>query len=102
MDVFSLMQMHLAMCGIEISSKSSKYHPLNVKNSIMFNLIIASVIVTVLSLNDTTNFNECADVFFRSVSIGICGIVYAIIVSKTSNLSKFISSLADAVEFGEL
>lgn len=98
MEFFALLQMHLATCGIKTSQKP---HPFNVKNFTIIIAMCVSVIVTALSLNEANTFDECTDTMFRVSSIGTCGILYVIIVWKTSKLSEFIDSLSDTIELSK-
>lgn len=101
MDIFHLLRKHFTMGGIEISQKLSKNHPFNVKNMTFFILFCISICLTVLSLTEADTFDECTDILFRSVSAGVCGIIYEIIVWKTSKLYGFVNNLADAVNESE-
>lgn len=101
MESFALLRKHLAMGGIAISQKSSKNHPLNVRNSTVFILLCTTSTSVALSLNDAKAFEECIDILFRSVSIGTGAIFYGIVVWKTSELFEFINSLADTVRASE-
>lgn len=94
MEIFALLKMHFAMCGIRMSQKSLS---LAGKSSAIFILVCVSSTLTTAALTEVNTFNEWTDILFRSVSIGICGIVYSIIVWKTSKLYEFIHTLADTV-----
>lgn len=95
MEFFALIKMHFAMCGIEISQKSSKSHHLNSKNLTLFCLICLNVTLYTVPLKDANSFDECTDILYRSISLGLCGIFYLIIVIKTSKSLQFLSNLAD-------
>lgn len=101
MESFELLQTHLAICGIKISQKSSKNHPINVKNSTIFILVCAMVALHVISLKEADNFDECTDILFRCVSIGACNFLYVIVVLKTTKLFEFINRVADTVNESE-
>lgn len=101
MEISALLQKHFAICGIEISQKAPKSHSINVKNSRILVIICASCIFVLILLNEVSTFDECIDTLFRSISVGAIGILYAIVVWKSSNLFKFIKSLADIVEASE-
>ena len=97
MESFVLLRKHLAMCGIEISQKPLENHQINVKNSTVFILLCGNITLSALTINEMNTFKEYTDIVFRSVSIGVCGILYEIIVWKTSKLFKFINNLEDTV-----
>lgn len=101
MEIFKLLQRHLDMCGIAISQKTSKNHPINVKNSRILIIIYTSFVCVIVLLNEAETFDECIDVLIRSTSVGTIGVLYSIIVWKTSILFEFIKSLADVVEESE-
>lgn len=97
MEIFDLIRQHLVSCGIAISKHSSPNHPFNVKNLTVFILICTFVIVSLASLNDTNTFSESTDILFHSVSQGFCGLIYEIIVWKTTEINEFINSLDDTI-----
>lgn len=102
MEFFELLRTHLAMCGVAITQKSAKNYPfINLKNSTVFILVCVAVGLIALSLNEANTYKDYTDILFQSVSIGVCGIVYAIVVWKTSKLFEFICSLADTVHESE-
>lgn len=102
MDFFAILRNNLAMGGIKNLQKSTKIHPFNVINSTVSILLCATVSSIALSFNEANTFDECIDILYRSVSIGICGIIYEIIVWRTSKLFGIIDSLADTVNASEL
>lgn len=101
MQYFELLRKHFAMCGIEISQRSSKTHPFSVKNSTIFILVCINVSTIAIMLKEAHTFDEYTDILFRSVSGGTCGIFYEIIVWKTPKLLEFINSLEDTVNTSE-
>lgn len=101
MDVFAVFRKHLATGGIEISQKLLNNHPINVKNAIIFILVCVNASFTALTLTSESSFDECTDILFRSVSLGVVGILYEIIVWNTAKLFEFIDSLADTVKESE-
>lgn len=101
MEYFTIFRRHLAMCGIEVSKKSSKIHPFNVRNVSVFTLLCVSSTLIVLSLDETVSFDERTYFLFHSFSQGICGIIYEIIVWRSSKLFEFIDILADMVKESE-
>lgn len=101
MESFALLRMHLQMCGIEVSNNTSKIHPFNVKNLKVFILVCATVSLIAISINEANTFDDYMDVLFRSVSMGACGIIYEIIVWKTTKLFEFINILAETVSNSE-
>lgn len=98
MEFFELIRKHLAMCGIE---KSTKNHPFNVKNSTVFILIGVLITLTAVPLKEANTFNESTNILYQIVSNGSCAIVYEIIVWKTVELIEFINGLANIVEASE-
>lgn len=82
-------------------ANAPKNHPFNVRNSTVSILTCASSTFIALSLNDANTLDECTDILLKSVSIGVCGILYEIIVWNTSKLFEFIKSLADTVNESE-
>lgn len=76
-------------------------NPINVKNAIIFILVCVNASCTALTLNTANNFDECTDILFRSVSLGVCGILYEIIVWNTAKLLEFIDSLAETIKESE-
>lgn len=101
MEFFALLRNHLVMCGIEISRKSPKNHPFNVRNTTMLILLYLYVSLTIILLNEDNTFDECTDLLLRSVSISFYGVMYIIVVWNTSKLIKFVNRLADTVEASE-
>lgn len=101
MPSFGLLREHFAMCGIAISTKSPKIHPINGTNLTIVILLCVNVGSIAILLNGANNFDEITDIVFRSVSTGTCGILYVAIVWKTSALDEFIDRLADAVDASE-
>lgn len=101
MQSFELLQKHFALCGIEITQKSTKTHPFNAKNLTIFILLYVNVGLIGILLNEVNTFDEITDILLRSVSDGTCGIIYLIIIWKTSKLFEFISSLVDTVNSSE-
>lgn len=101
MPSFELLRWHFAMCGVEISQRSPKNHPFNARNLTVIVLLCMNVSSIVVLLNEANTFDEITDILFRSVSYATCGIIYSIIVWKTSNLLDFIDSLTDAVNASE-
>lgn len=89
------------MCGIEAPQKSPKTHPFNVKNVSVFALLCVSSTLIVLSIDETVSFDERAYFLFHSFSQSICGIIYEIIVWKSSKLFEFIDKLGDLVKESE-
>lgn len=98
MNIFVLLRTQLEMCGIKIARKS---WPFNMKNATVSFLLYLYVILNALTLNETSTFDEWIEILFRSVSIGICGIVHVIIVWKTSELFQFIDNLTNSVDKSE-
>lgn len=102
MEIFESLRKHFAMSGIAVSKNDApKRHPFNGKNSIIFILFCVSVGLTTLSINDANTFDECTDIMFRSISAGVCGLIYAAIVWKTSKLYEFINILNVTVQESE-
>lgn len=101
MPCFELLRLHFAMCGIKVLRGSSKKHPFNVKNLTIFLLICANVTLIGVLLNEATSFDDIVDISFRGGSDATCGIVYVIIVWKTSALFEFVDNLADTVNTSE-
>lgn len=101
MEFFTIFRKHLAMCGIEVPKKSPKTHPFNVKNVCVFTLLCVSSTLIVLSIDETVSFDERAYFLFHSFSQSICGIIYEIIVWKSSKLFEFIDKLGDLVKESE-
>lgn len=101
MNFSALIQSHLAKCGIELSQKSSKNHPLNVKNSMIFTLVFAAFCLTAYSFTEANTFDESMNILFQSVGIYVCGTFYAIMVWSTSKLFELINHLADTVKESE-
>lgn len=101
MELFALLRMHLEMCGVEISQNPPKSHPFNVKNSTVITFIFLYIALSFASLNEDTTFDECTDILLRISSYIISGMVYVIIVWKTSELVKFINNLADIISESE-
>lgn len=102
MQTFELLYKHLAWCGIKISQKPPNIYPFNVKNlavSMLLCLYISSMSVL---LDETSTFEEYTDTSFRAISIGSFGVIYEIIVWRTSKLLKFIESLSNVVKASEL
>lgn len=102
MQIFELLRRHLATSGIIISQKLPMNYPINARNSTVFILVCVTVAITALSLNDAKSFSESSGILFRSVAIGVCNILYAIIVWKTSKLLEFINGLDDTITESEL
>lgn len=94
MQSFELLRKHFAMCGVENSPKNQ---PFNVKNVSIFILVYVNVSLIGILLNEVDTFHEITDILLRSVSDGTCGIVYLIIVWKTSNISEFMNNLESTV-----
>lgn len=101
MEFFTLIRQHFAMCGIVVSRKTSYSHPFNLKNSKVFILASLFAILAAASLNEANGFDMHTNILFRSFSIGTCGILYEIIVWKTSQLFEFIDSSADIIGSSE-
>lgn len=97
MDVFALLQKHFVMCGINMSEKSTKMYPFNMKNTIAFIMVWFYISLTIALLNEANDFGECADILFRSVSVSACNFDYVIIVCSSSKLNAFIDSFTDVV-----
>lgn len=102
MEIFKFIGQHLALCGIAISKESTKIYPFNAKNVTVFTLVFVFAILFVIMLNEANTFDECTDILFRTVSTATCGLVYLIIVCKTSKLFKFINDIAETVNKSEL
>lgn len=100
MDMVELVQKHLAMCGIAISTESPKNHPINLRNSTIFLLLCACIISDAILLDEIGTFDEYTDILFHVITNSTFGIVYVIIVCKTSKLFKYINNLAVAVREG--
>lgn len=101
MESFNLFQKHLAICGIAISKEPPNRHPFNAKNLTIFFMGCAVINLSAASLLEAKAFDERTDILFQSVSFGVCILDYAIMVWKTSKLSEFINSLANAVTKSE-
>lgn len=101
MDMFGLLQKHIGMCGIAISQKSPRNHSFNVKNSTVFVLVWVFVVLTAFLLIEVDSFGERTDILFRAASIGVCGVLYTIIICQTPKLFDFIQSLEDIVNESE-
>lgn len=101
MELFALIREHLVMCGIEIPQKPPKSHPFNVKNSTVITFIFLYIFLSLASLNEDTTFDERTDISLRVSSYAISGMVYVIIVWKTSELVAFIDNLADIISESE-
>lgn len=101
MEIFALLRKHLAICGIELTQKPSPSHPFNVKNLIVVILLYVFVILSIASLNEANTYEDYTDILYLSVSIGVCGIVYVIIVWKSPELLRFLDSLAEIVNESE-
>lgn len=101
MENFELLQKHLALCGIEMSNNLLKNQSLNLKNLAVALLLCLYISLISVLLNETNTFEEGTDIFFRIISIGSFGIIYEIIVWKTSKLFEFINSLAGIVQASE-
>ena len=86
------------MCGIGIAKKSSKNHPINVKNASVSILNCVSATSITILINEANTFDEYTDILFRSVSMATCGILYEIFVWKTTNLVEFINSFEDIIK----
>lgn len=98
MDSLALLQKHLARCGIAIAQKSPTMQPINEKNSTICIVLCVDVLLNAMLLNEADTFDDYTNILFRSVSIGTCGIFYAIIIWKTAKLCEFIDSLADTIK----
>lgn len=101
MEFFTLLRKHFALCGIASAKKSSKIHPLNAKNAIVFILNCVYVTSTIAALNEANSFDERMDIYFQYFSASGCGIIYEVIVSKTPKLFEFINNLAETVNKSE-
>lgn len=101
MDCLELLRKHLSMCGIKVSHKSPKNHPVNKRNLTVFILACFCDTMAVISLKDANTFDEFTDILFRSISMGTFDILYVIIICKTSKLFEFFDSLVDIVEARE-
>lgn len=101
METFTLLRRHLAMCGITMSPQSSKNHPFNAKNVTICVLISVTVTLIVVLLNEPNTFDECTEILMRSVTIGTAGVIYVIIVWKTSKLCEFVNYLEAMVNASE-
>lgn len=98
MQSFELLRKHFAKCGVESSPKN---HPFNWKNLTVLILLCMNVSSLVILLNEDSTFDEITDTSFRSVSFATCGLIYLIIVCKTSKLLEFIKNLTDAASASE-
>lgn len=98
METFELLRKHFAMSGITLSN--GKY-PFNAKNSIIFVSLCITVSLSAISMKDAKTDDERTDILFQSVSIGICCIVYVIIIWKTTILFDFIDGLDDTINESE-
>lgn len=95
MELFILLRKHFAMSGI------SDREPLNAKNLTLFVLLCVTVTLMAASIEEAETYDECADILFQSISIGVCCIVYVIIIWKTSILFEFIERLDDTIKESE-
>lgn len=101
METFTLLRRHLAMCGISMSQQSSRNHPFNVKNMTICLTISVAVTFIVVLLNEPNTFDECTDILLRSAMIATAGVIYVIIVWKTSKLCEFLINLEAIVNASE-
>lgn len=97
MENFDLIRNHLAMCGIPISKKTLQNHSFNVKNSTVIILVYIFVILSMSSLNEAHTFGESIDIFLHSLSQSFAGMIYVMIVRKTSEIIEFINGLEDII-----
>lgn len=100
MEMFELVQRHFRMCGIIIPTKPSKI-PINVGNSTIFLLLCACVTLNAILLKEVSTFDEYTDILFHVVSNDVFGVLYAIIVWKTSDLFELINQQAKIVRASE-
>lgn len=98
MESFALLQEHLAMCGIEITEKSSENQPFNAKNLTVCFVLCVDVGLNVMLLNEANTFDEYTNILLIAGSVSTCGIFYVIIIWKTVKLFEFINALADTVK----
>lgn len=101
MELFALLRNHFVASGISVSENSSKSQPFNVKNSTVFVLLCLTVSLMGASITEANSFDERTDICFKSVSIGLCCIVYVMIVWKTSILFEFIDNLDETINESE-
>lgn len=101
MESFAFIQKQLATNGIMTSKKTTKFYPFNVRNLTVFILNCFNSTLIAASLNKANTFDECTDILYRSVSVGACNIIYAIIVWKTSKLTEFVDRLTNTVNESE-
>lgn len=99
MELFVLLRKHFAMIGI---TPSINNHPFNAKNLSIFVLLCVTVTLMAASIKEVTTYDERTDILFRSVSIGVCCMVYVIIIWKTSILLEFIERLDDTIKESEI
>lgn len=81
------------MCGIATSKKSPKNRPFNVENATVLILIYVLVILSIAALNNVNTFNERTNILFHCLSQSFCGIIYGMVVWKTSEIVEFINDL---------
>lgn len=98
MQMFELLRKHLDGCGIAVIKKAPIF---NTKNVTVLFLVCVLTIVTALLLTEVDTFDERTDTLFRTSSLIVCGIFYAIIVWKTPKLFEFINRLSDIVSESE-
>lgn len=98
MELNALLRKHFAMSGI---TSSLNNHPLNASNLTIFLLLCITVASMAASIREAKTYDESTAILFQSVSIGVCCIVYVIIVWKTSILFEFIDRLDDTIKESE-
>lgn len=92
-----MLRKHFAAAGIENLQNSPKNQSLNVKNSTVFLSLCLFGGLTILSSNEAESFDESIYIWLRGVSIGLCSVVYEIMVWNSTILYGFIDRLADTV-----
>lgn len=97
MEALVMLRKHFAAAGIENLQNSPKNQSLNVKNSTVFLSICLFGGLTILSSNEAESFDESIYIWLRGVSIGLCSVVYEIMVWNSTILYGFIDRLADTV-----